>query len=189
MTQRSDLPPTRCMRHCFGHFISHPSFLPSILTLFHSLQQHTMPFSNTRLALLGLLVSLYAVYVEYKMKHLPQDEEFEALCDIEQIGASCRYAWYHYIVNDCKKCHACFVILSSLLFNQYFSLKITAPSLNCPKVTSCPTLVLCNDTEILISRMPSLVLPTIPTCYFWRITFLHSLPNWQSTWHFSPQSF
>jgi len=43
--------------------------------------------SNTRMAFLGLLVSLYAVHVEYKLK--TNDEEFTALCDIQQIGASC----------------------------------------------------------------------------------------------------
>lgn len=42
------------------------------------------------MAFLGLLVSLYAVYVEFKMKHKEEEEEFTALCDVEQIGASCR---------------------------------------------------------------------------------------------------
>lgn len=49
-----------------------------------------MPFSTSRMAFVGLLVSLYAVYVEYKMEHKGEEEEFTALCDIEQIGASCR---------------------------------------------------------------------------------------------------
>jgi vitamin-K-epoxide reductase (warfarin-sensitive) len=39
---------------------------------------------------LGLILSLYAVYVEHKMEHLAEhDEEFTALCDIPSIGASC----------------------------------------------------------------------------------------------------
>lgn len=54
------------------------------------------------LAVLGLVLSLYAVYVEHKLTHrsshsssssssLVVDEEpFQALCDIEAIGASCR---------------------------------------------------------------------------------------------------
>lgn len=40
---------------------------------------------------MGLVLSLYAVYVEYKMEHKDPEEEFTALCDIERIGASCRY--------------------------------------------------------------------------------------------------
>ena len=42
------------------------------------------------LASLGLVLSLYAVYVEHKMEHLDENEEFTALCDIDAIGASCR---------------------------------------------------------------------------------------------------
>lgn len=43
------------------------------------------------MAMVGLLVSLYAVYVEHKMKTKSENEDFVALCDVEQIGASCRY--------------------------------------------------------------------------------------------------
>jgi hypothetical protein len=43
-----------------------------------------------KLALVGLILSLYAVYVEYKMATKKEGEEFTALCDIQQIGASCR---------------------------------------------------------------------------------------------------
>ena len=46
--------------------------------------------SRTFLAVAGLALSLYAVYVEVKMEHKPEEEEFTALCDIEAIGASCR---------------------------------------------------------------------------------------------------
>lgn len=57
-----------------------------------------MAISNsTRIILssLGLVLSLYAVYVEYKVEHLhdnpdDEEEEFIALCDIKAIGASCR---------------------------------------------------------------------------------------------------
>jgi hypothetical protein len=65
-----------------------------------------------KLAFIGLILSLYAVYVENKISHrnnqhqilkensneeesdsllLGEPEEFKALCDIEAIGASCRY--------------------------------------------------------------------------------------------------
>mmetsp|Transcript_8745 Transcript_8745/g.23602 ORF Transcript_8745/g.23602 Transcript_8745/m.23602 type:complete len:161 (+) Transcript_8745:157-639(+) len=40
-------------------------------------------------AAFGLVLSAYAIYVEHKMAHKPDDEEFSALCDIDQIGASC----------------------------------------------------------------------------------------------------
>jgi hypothetical protein len=42
------------------------------------------------LASIGLMLSLYAVYVEYKVHHLAADEEFVALCDIDALQASCR---------------------------------------------------------------------------------------------------
>jgi hypothetical protein len=50
-------------------------------------------FQRTRLfAVVGVILSMYALYVEHKVAHkLPSDEEFTALCDIEIIGASCRY--------------------------------------------------------------------------------------------------
>lgn len=47
--------------------------------------------SSQKMAAVGLLVSSYAVYVEYKMKTKSETEDFVALCDIEQISASCRY--------------------------------------------------------------------------------------------------
>jgi hypothetical protein len=47
--------------------------------------------SSQKMAAVGLLVSSYAVYVEYKMKTKTETEDFVALCDIEQISASCRY--------------------------------------------------------------------------------------------------
>lgn len=47
---------------------------------------------------LGLVLSCYAVYVEWKVHHLSVvddiEEEFTALCDIQSIGASCRYVQY-----------------------------------------------------------------------------------------------
>jgi hypothetical protein len=48
-------------------------------------------------AWLGLVLSAYAVYVEWKTHHLQEvlveegQDEFTALCDIKAIGASCRY--------------------------------------------------------------------------------------------------
>jgi hypothetical protein len=46
----------------------------------------TAPF-----AILGWILSSYALYVEHKVAHKSPDEEFSALCDIQQINASCRY--------------------------------------------------------------------------------------------------
>jgi len=42
------------------------------------------------LAALGLVLSCYAVYVEHKHSNETEsDQPFKALCDIDQIGASC----------------------------------------------------------------------------------------------------
>jgi hypothetical protein len=51
--------------------------------------------SNHFLAGIGLILSVYAVYVEYKVEHLSPDEEFTALCDIQALNASCRYVVVH----------------------------------------------------------------------------------------------
>lgn len=48
-----------------------------------------MPRSQT-LAVAGVVLSLYALYVEHKTAHPADDIEFTALCDIESLGASCR---------------------------------------------------------------------------------------------------
>jgi len=45
----------------------------------------TAPF-----AILGCILSAYALYVEHKVANKPEEEEFSAFCDIELIGASCR---------------------------------------------------------------------------------------------------
>jgi hypothetical protein len=47
------------------------------------------------LAVMGLVLSVYALYVEHKVKRAQEDPslDFTALCDIEAIGASCRYEW------------------------------------------------------------------------------------------------
>lgn len=56
----------------------------------------TVPGTGFRqiLCLLGLILSVYAVYVEYKVHQMnasdSMEEEFHALCDIEAISASCR---------------------------------------------------------------------------------------------------
>lgn len=46
---------------------------------------------NATLALIGIVLSAYSVYVEHKVEHKDDHpgEEFQALCDIEAIGASC----------------------------------------------------------------------------------------------------
>lgn len=47
-------------------------------------------FGNGSLAIVGLVMSVYSIYVEHKNDHEPDDgDEFVALCDIEAIGASC----------------------------------------------------------------------------------------------------
>ena len=47
------------------------------------------------LPIVGIVLSLYALYVEKRHAEEEQSlfvgEKFEALCDIEAIGASCRY--------------------------------------------------------------------------------------------------
>jgi len=47
----------------------------------------------TILSIVGIILSLYSIYVERKVHMADEgllEEEFVALCDIEQIGASCR---------------------------------------------------------------------------------------------------
>ncbi|KAL7536702.1 hypothetical protein ACHAXR_011273 [Thalassiosira sp. AJA248-18] len=49
-------------------------------------------FNNAVLAIIGLILSAYSVYVEHKVEHkddTPDGDDFQALCDIEAIGASC----------------------------------------------------------------------------------------------------
>merc|ERR1740121_739747 len=43
----------------------------------------------TILSLIGLILSAYAVYVEHRVAHSSEEDEFVALCDIDSIGASC----------------------------------------------------------------------------------------------------
>lgn len=48
--------------------------------------------NNAILATLGIILSAYSVHVEHQVEHKnenPDGEEFQALCDIEAIGASC----------------------------------------------------------------------------------------------------
>mmetsp|Transcript_671 Transcript_671/g.1469 ORF Transcript_671/g.1469 Transcript_671/m.1469 type:complete len:168 (-) Transcript_671:1207-1710(-) len=50
----------------------------------------SLPLSRTApYAIAGCILSLYALYVEHKVAHKSPDEEFSALCDIEQLNASC----------------------------------------------------------------------------------------------------
>lgn len=42
------------------------------------------------ISIAGIILSAYALYVEYKVHHLAEGEEFTAMCDIEAISASCR---------------------------------------------------------------------------------------------------
>ena len=51
--------------------------------------------SSSTLAIAGIILSVYALYVEHKVQHIAEAEEFTALCDIEAIGASCRWAASH----------------------------------------------------------------------------------------------
>ena len=61
-----------------------------LVTAHYILERNKMQ-KATFLPLAGAILSLYALYVE--SKH--EDEEFVALCDIELINASCRYALYY----------------------------------------------------------------------------------------------
>lgn len=55
--------------------------------------------NNSILVIIGFILSAYSVYVEHKVEMMQEDlannnpeiEEFKALCDIEAIGASCRW--------------------------------------------------------------------------------------------------
>ena len=72
------------LRFCFAYDILQSikiktNSMPSI-----SLSK-TAPF-----AILGCILSAYALYVEHKVANKPEEEEFSAFCDIELIGASCR---------------------------------------------------------------------------------------------------
>ncbi|CAB9509680.1 epoxide reductase complex subunit 1 [Seminavis robusta] len=49
---------------------------------------------RSAISFVGLVLSIYAVYVEWKVHHIREapeemEEEFTALCDIQAIGASC----------------------------------------------------------------------------------------------------
>lgn len=62
------------------------------------------------IALVGLVLSAYAVFVEYKVHHLQPGEEFTALCDIDALKASCRYVpWL-----DAVRWHRIFVLFRIL---------------------------------------------------------------------------
>jgi hypothetical protein len=77
--------------------IEHVVGTSAISKLFSSNQQkHLHPTMTTAsrpwpFAVVGVILSMYAVYVEHKVAHKAPDEEFQSLCDIEEIGASCRY--------------------------------------------------------------------------------------------------
>jgi hypothetical protein len=92
-------------------------------------------FTTRNLSWIGLILSAYAVYVEYKVEHLAPDEEFSALCDVPALGASCRYVLYSYCreegtallficINCCRKKE----YLSSA---QYWCLSITLDNDGC----------------------------------------------------------
>ena len=53
--------------------------------------------NNSILSIIGFILSAYSVYVEHKIQQhetLDDGEEgFKALCDIDAIGASCRYVF------------------------------------------------------------------------------------------------
>jgi hypothetical protein len=52
----------------------------------------TMSTSSV-VSMIGILLSAYALYVEYKVHHLAEGEHFTAMCDIEAISASCRFVF------------------------------------------------------------------------------------------------
>ena len=60
------------------------------------------------LATAGLILSLYALYVESKLHDEDLEEEFVALCDIEAIGASCRCVYKDLYFRTCL----CFRMIS-----------------------------------------------------------------------------
>ena len=74
----SRITATHCLKTCFAVKMSNNFYF-------------AMPNSHN-VASLGLLLSLYALYVEHKSAAVKDDPEdsFVALCDIKALGASCR---------------------------------------------------------------------------------------------------
>jgi len=66
--------------------------------------------SRRVVASIGWVLALYSLYVEDKVAHRndpsfdsPEEEPFKALCDIEAIGASCRYVMLSYMLRFSRK--------------------------------------------------------------------------------------
>ena len=82
-TVHSNLNHILLLRFCFAYDIAK-----------HKIKTNSMPsisLSRTApFAILGCILSAYALYVEHKVANKPEEEEFSAFCDIELIGASCR---------------------------------------------------------------------------------------------------
>lgn len=57
--------------------------------------------NNGILSTVGFILSAYSVYVEHKIhQHETLDDDeggFKALCDIDAIGASCRYVFFLHV--------------------------------------------------------------------------------------------
>jgi hypothetical protein len=70
-----------------------------------------------------VLLSSYALYVEHKVAHKAAEEEFSALCDIEVIGASCRYVTDIFILFSLTYVNSSLqLIASSFLDSSVFQL-------------------------------------------------------------------
>ena len=51
-------------------------------------------------ALVGFVLSCYALHVEHHVAHMEPDEEYSSLCDIEQINASCRQVFIYVVIKS-----------------------------------------------------------------------------------------
>lgn len=98
------------------------------------------------LAVLGLVLSVYAVYVEHKVNRAHEDPslDFTALCDIEAIGASCRYEWLLGNVMSCVPFEDSLMGISCVL---------TALFSNDQRASSCRTLGLSLKATRLMWQM------------------------------------
>jgi hypothetical protein len=108
----------------------------------------------------GFVLSCYALYVEHKVSHKEEDESFTALCDIEQLGASCRYvllclmfvmcrvsvlssnSWLNLVLFSCSLDHSPFFLVLLCIFyfillrpdNKIIPLNTSHPHPQCPTI-------------------------------------------------------
>jgi hypothetical protein len=80
--------------HLVDHRKHHTLFYGAVTHSVETFMYVSQILNNAVLGVIGFILSAYSVYVEHKVEHKddsPDGDEFKALCDIESIGASCRY--------------------------------------------------------------------------------------------------